>query len=231
MKTIGCIVLVCLLTLPIMASTVAVKTVKGVVEVRKDVSEEWRVVRSGDVLKPEDTMRTGKKSFAVILIGERTVTIPEVTMVDLSDFREMTQEEFLLKLAMENILMVPAREQKPLSIPQTTVLHGSSASKESVGHPSQVEDGAMQLQGAKLLFSNAFYASSILRAKEIMRLHAELRNEVDTQIMIANGFEKLELYHEALSEYARMTNEELSPQSKRNIQTSIDRIKKLRSND
>src|SRR5437867_10688920 len=80
---------------------IKVISLKGEVFVRRDVQEEWVPVAVGDVLKPDDSMRLdGKSSAAILIDGTKTLMIPELVILDLSDVRELTQEELLLKLAM-----------------------------------------------------------------------------------------------------------------------------------
>src|SRR3989339_1497505 len=107
MKRIVTTVLLGLFAIPVLANDFTVKTVRGTVEVRRGVNEEWKKLKAGDILKPEDTMRTGKSAAATIESVNKTLSVPELTMIDISDVRNLTQEEFLLKLAMENILAVP----------------------------------------------------------------------------------------------------------------------------
>ena len=116
------IVMASLLAFPLLAGDFVVKAVKGSVEVRKGVMEEWKKVKVGDLLKPEDSMRTGPGSSATIEADKRKLTIPEMTILDVSDVRQLSQEDFLLKLAMQNILAVPPRERDELSIPSATVV-------------------------------------------------------------------------------------------------------------
>ncbi len=226
MKRVGALLMLAAFTFPLFANTFEVKAVKGTVEVRKGVSEEWTTVSVGDILRPEDTMRTGKKSSAVIAFDGKRLTIPEQTMLDLSDFRQMSQEEFLLKLAMENILAVPPREQNGIVIPSVTILHGGEVSKESTVPEANPEVGAMQIQGARVLYDNAFYESSVLKAKETVRKYPELPSRYDARLMIASAFEKLKFYSEALTEYLLLSTEDLPSAKKQQAQSSIARLKK-----
>jgi hypothetical protein len=228
-RLIRIVVVALLLPLPLMASTYVVKAVKGMVEVRHGVSEEWRALKGGELLKPEDTMRTGKKSSATITLDGKTLTIPEQTMVDLSDFRQMTQEEFLLKLAMENILAVPPRENGPMAIPRTTILHGSEVEREKASGMPNTEEGIMQLQGAKLLYDHAYYATSILKTKETLRLFPDLQGDTNARLRMARAFEQLKLTNEALAEYSTLLNETLPETQRALIQSSIQRLRALQS--
>ncbi len=217
---------VVLMTVPLLANTYIVKAVRGTVEVRRGVAEEWKSVKAGDLLRPEDSMRTGKRSSATIAIDGRQLTVPEQAIVDIADFRSMTQEEFLLKLAMENVLAVPQRQNGNMAIPRTTVLHGAEMGKATAGETPGAEFGAMQLQGAKLLYENSYYATSVLKTKETFRLYPDQQANIDARLRVAGAFEKMKLANEAMTEYSGLTKETLSTSQQSVVQSGIDRVRK-----
>jgi hypothetical protein len=219
------IAILSLLVLPLLAADFTVKAVKGTVEVRRGVMEEWRKIKVGDLLKPEDSMRTGPGSSATIEIEKRKLVVPELTILDISDVRQLTQEDFLLKLAMENILAVPPREKDELEIPSATVIHGENKSKTAVLPPSDGKVGEMQLHGARVLYDNTYYATSILKSKETLRTHPEVRSNYDARFTVAMAFEKMKLTKEAITEYSLLSKENLpAPQAKK-VQTALNKLK------
>lgn len=226
MKRIVTTVLLGLFAIPVLANDFTVKTVRGTVEVRRGVNEEWKKLKAGDILKPEDTMRTGKSAAATIESVNKTLSVPELTMIDISDVRNLTQEEFLLKLAMENILAVPEREDNETTLPSTTVLRGSNKEKEVLEDARPLEVGTMQLQGARVLFDNAFFGTSILKTKETFRTYPELKSNYDARILTALAFEKMHLTHEAVAEYALLAKENLTPAQQKVVEGSIGRLKR-----
>ncbi len=227
MKRMTTIMLMCIVALPLLANDV-VKSVRGTVEVRRGVSEEWKPVRAGELLRPEDTMRTGKKSTAVLVVGARQYTVPEMTMVDVADFRQLTEEEFFLKLAMENILAVPPRKNQQLSIPSTSVMRGADRGGEVSASAVNDEYGIMQIRGAKLLYDNAFYATSVLKTKETLRLFPSLKSNIDARIRTAQAFERMKLTKEATTEYALLLAEKLPASKRQRVQTALDRLRKAK---
>jgi hypothetical protein len=217
--------MLCLLVLPLLAADFTVKAVKGTVEVRRGVMEEWRKVKVGDLLKPEDSMRTGPGASATIEMDKRKLVVPELTILDISDVRQLSQEDFLLKLAMENILAVPPREKDELAIPSATVLHGENKSKTDLAVSTDGKVGEMQLHGARVLYDNTYYATSILKSKETLRTHPEVRSNYDARFTVAMAFEKMKLTKEAITEYSLLSKENLSaPQAKR-VQSALDKLK------
>ncbi len=226
MKRIVTTILLGLFAIPVLANDFTVKTVRGTVEVRRGVNEEWKKLKAGDILKPEDTMRTGNSAAATIESVNKTLSVPELTMIDISDVRNLTQEEFLLKLAMENILAVPEREENETVLPSTTVLRGSNKEKEVLEDARSLEVGTMQLQGARVLFDNAFFGTSILKTKETFRTYPELKSNYDARILTAQAFEKMRLTNEAVAEYALLAKENLTPVQQKVVQGSIGRLKR-----
>lgn len=219
------IVMASLLAFPLLAGDFVVKAVKGSVEVRKGVMEDWKKVKVGDLLKPEDSMRTGPGSSATIEADRRKLSVPEMTILDISDVRQLSQEDFLLKLAMQNILAVPPRERDELSIPSATVLHGDNAAKTNAPAFTDTKVGEMELHGARVLFDNSYYATSILKSKETLRTHPELKTNFDARLTVATAFEKMKLTKEAVTEYSVLAKENLPSAQAKKVQVALDRLK------
>lgn len=219
------IIMLSLLAVPLLAGDFLVKAVKGNVEVRRGVMEEWKKVKVGDLLKPEDSMRTGPGSTATIETDKRKLTVPEMTILDISDVRQLSREDFLLKLAMENILAVPPREPDELAIPSATVLHGGNKSKSDEPVFSDMKVGEMELHGARVLFDNSYYATAILKSKETLRTHPEVRSNLDARMTIAVAFEKMKLAKEAVAEYSLLAKENLPAPLAKKVQSSLERLK------
>ncbi len=218
-------IMLSLLAVRLLAGDFTVKAVKGTVEVRRGVMEEWKKVKVGDLLKPEDSMRTGPGASATIEVDRRKLTVPEMTILDISDVRQLSQEDFLLKLAMENILAVPPRERDEIAIPSATVLHGSSKSKTDVPVYSDTNVGEMQLHGARVLFDNSYFATSILKSKETLRTHPELKTNYDARLTVASAFERMKLTKEAVSEYSLLSKENLPASTAKKVRGALDRLK------
>src|SRR5260221_4998481 len=100
----------------------------GLLYARHNVQEQWVRVGRCDVLKTEDSMKSDEKSSSSLLVdGKTTVVLPEMAIIDLSDLRTLSKEDLLLKLAMERIRRIPAKDRdQDISIPQATTLHGEN---------------------------------------------------------------------------------------------------------
>jgi len=214
-----------LVALQVYAADFVVKAVKGTVEVRRGVMEDWKKVKVGDLLKPEDSMRTGRGSTVTIEADKKKLTVPEMTILDISDVRQLSQEDFLLKLAMENILAVPPREKDELAIPSATVLHGNDKGKTEQAVFLDENVGEMELKGARVLFDNTYYATAVLKSKETLRTHPDLKSNLDARLLIATAFEKMKLTKEAITEYSLLSKEKLPEAVASKVQSSLEKLK------
>jgi hypothetical protein len=205
-----------------------VVNVKGDVSVRHGVNEQWVAVAQGDVLKPEDSIRLAKKSSATLLTENKTrLQIPEMTVLDLSDLRMLTQEELLLKLAMERVRIVPDKgRENDFHIPRTTTMHGSNMGASDAGLPVGVNTGVMQINGVKVLYNNGFYATSVLKAKEIFRLVPQTAAMIDARLLVAGALEKMDVKAEALTEYTEIAREQLSQSQRSVVEGKIAQLKR-----
>ena len=188
---------------------VIVQKVRGDVRVRQGVTEVWNRVAPGDILKPDDTMKTGPKGTAVILVpagshekSPRRITIPPDVMVDISDVRELSQEELMLKLAMEKVRSSSFQPtDNGLKIPNASVVHGTNKEGGPALSENEIAVGVLQINGTRVLFENGFYPTCALKAMEVFRLFPRLAERFGNRLLVAEALERVHLKGEALDEY------------------------------
>ncbi len=230
MKFVTMITLAALVMMSSVRADIKVVSAKGNIQVRRGVGEAWQKLAAGDVLKPEDSMKSGKNSSAIILVdGKKKITLPEMAIVDCSDFRNLTQEELLLMLAMESVRSVQVKESDDmLNIPKTTSVHGENRDIVSTRVSGNSEDGLLQLNGTNVLYDQGFYATCVLKVKEVLRIHPRLRTMVSYRLNAASAMEKMKLNGEALSEYNLLKSERLTPEQRSLVDEKISTLKKKR---
>lgn len=213
---------------------ISVQDVQGEVSVRHGVTEEWIPVKAGALLKPDDSMRTGAKASAVLVVAApdasappKRIALPPEVIVDMADVRELSQEELMLKLTMEKVRASSYQwKDDDLKIPNAGVVHGSDRGPQAALTANQLETGRLQMNGTRVLFENGFTSTGILKALEVFRLYPPLGASFENRLMVAEAMERANLRGEALNEYASMTGlEGLTPE-----QTGVlnARIAKLR---
>lgn len=194
--------------LVVQGGTITIQKLNGDVAVRHGVTEEWTVVAAGDVLRPNDSMRTGKNGSATLLVQEggagavRRLALPADVIVDMSDVRELTQEELMLKLTMQKVRATPEQDRDGgPQISHAAVMHGTDAGRAGAMAENDPQIGRSLLNGAKVLLENGFSATAVLRTMEVFRLFPSLAAIVDNRLVLAGAMEKANLRGEAVTEY------------------------------
>jgi len=236
MQPIAVIVMTCCLVAFADAGDIVVQKVQGDVRVRHGITEVWMKAKPGDVLRPNDTMKTGKGASAVISApvetsspaGSRNISLPPEVMVDMSDLRDLSQEELMLKLTMEKVRSSSYEwKNNDLRLPNAAVVRGPDRTPSTRLSENAVEEGVFQLNGTRVLFANRFYSTCALKAVEVLRRFPELEAEVDHRLMVAEALEKSNLRGEALNEYVALSlREDLNPDERSIVQDRIARLKK-----
>lgn len=220
-------ILFIVLTVSIFAE-VKMQGIKGDVKVRHGVSEEWITTKIGDTLSLDDAIKVGEKSLAILLVdASKKIIITAKSIIEVSDLRTLSQEDLLLKLAMDKILSVPAQDRNnDLTPARTAIIHGEK--KSDTVHPksTSTEAALMQLSGAKILYDHSYYGTCILRVKDVFRINPALDVDVEYSLITAKAFEKSNLMSEALNEYTSIPLDKLKQQQKQWVLESIDRLKK-----
>jgi hypothetical protein len=199
------------LALKAYAGEIVVQRINGDVSVRHGVTETWTRVAPGDVLRPDDTMKTGKKGGAVLVAdavksgGRKVISLPEEVIVDLSDIRELSQEELILKLTMEKVRASSYEwKNEELHIPHAVAVHGADQSPSSLTEGDN-RVGILQINGAHVLFDNGYFATCALKGMEVFRRYPSLSTDFKNRLLIAEALEKANLRGEAISEYGTLS--------------------------
>jgi hypothetical protein len=215
---------------------IVVRKLQGDVTVRHGVTEVWTTVASGDVLRPDDSMKTGKKGSAILLVNLatagspeiKTISLPPEVIVDMSDIRNLTQQELMLKLTMEKVRASSYRwRNDELQIPNASVVHGQDQASGAALGENDPAVGGFHLNGARVLFQNGFYSTCALRTMEVFRLYPQLGTRFENRLMMADALSRANIASEALTEYSelgRSTN--LTPEQAALLRARIDGLRK-----
>ena len=210
---------------------IQVSAVKGDVYVRHNVQEDWVKVAVGDVLKPDDSIMSGSKSTATIMIdNNKKFTLPELVIIDCADLRVLTNTDLLLKLAMEQVRLLPnGGKGKEFQIPRTTIIHGESKeSSMSRASPSDPSAGSLQLNGTRVLFDQGYFATCVLKTKHVLRLYPGVTRKTEARLLVATALENLKLNEEALNEYHTLKSESLSAGERMLVEKKVAALVKKR---
>jgi len=234
MRILVCVVTFLCVAIPVFGGSIIVQNTNGDVSVRHGVTEEWVRVAAGDVLKPNDTMRTGKDGTASLMLrndstsASRRLSLPPMVIVDMSDIRVLTQEELMLKLTMEKVRSAPQqKKQDGLEISNAAVVHGTGGNSKGKTAENDPQIGSFLLNGTKVLLENGFSATGVLRMMQVFRLFPSLASVFDHRLLLAEAMEKANLKGEAIAEYGAMTRlEGLTSAQKALLQNRIAALRK-----
>jgi hypothetical protein len=233
MKAATVILMSLLVTCIALGEDIVVRKLHGDVSVRHGVTEIWTKVSVGDVLRPDDSMRTGKRGTAALAVASKIITLPGEVIVDLSDVRELSQEELMLKLAMERVRASSYEwKSNEMNIPNVTTVHGRNEAKSAPLTENNVQVGTFQLNGAKVLFANGFYSTCALKSMDVLRRYPPLAAKFANRLLVAQALEKANLHGEALNEYISLSSlESITPQQKEQLETRIVRLRQQTGGD
>jgi hypothetical protein len=233
MKAGGMVVLLMLLVSVAMAGGIQVQRMQGDVSVRQGVTEVWTRVAVGDVLRPDDTMKTGLKGSAVLMVSMgngtfKRISLPPEVIVDMSDIRELSQDELMLKLTMEKVRSSPYEwKNEDLQVPNAAVIHGTDKSTGSAALENDPAVGLMQLNGTRVLYENGYYSTCALKAMEVFRFHPSLAGRFENRLLVAEALERARLRGEAINEYGAMLKmQSLTVQQRDLVQARMEDLKR-----
>ena len=195
-----------LVTSGALAQSVSIQKIRGEVSVRHGVTEQWLSVAVGDVLRPDDTMKTGPKGSAVVAstngAGIRRIVLPPDVIVDVADIRDLTPSELMLRLTMEKVRSSKYRSKDDPEVPNAAIVHGSNVTDGEPLAENPQGPALLEWNGVGVLFNNAFYPTCVLKGMELFRLYPETARTFDNRFMVAQALERSSLPSEALNEYA-----------------------------
>jgi hypothetical protein len=164
----------------------------------------------------------------VLSSNSKKISLPPEVMVDISDIRELTQEELMLKLTMEKVRSSSYEwKNKEMNIPNTTVVHGEAKDKKETPAETNPEVGVLQMNGTRVLYENGFYPTSALKALDVMRRYPSLGGKFENRMLVAQALEKSNLKSEALSEYVLLSRaENFTKEQRELVQSKIAQLKR-----
>lgn len=224
------LLLVVAVTVSANAGEIVLQRAQGNVTVRHGVTESWIGARPGDSLSPDATIKVGGKGSAVLVARNKTITLPAEVIVDMSDIRDLSQEELMLKLTMQKVRSSAyERKQNDLTAPKITPTHGTNRAAGEALTENDIAEGMFLLNGTKALFNNGFYSTCALKTLEVLRRFPSLASKFEYRWLAAEALEKSKIKGEALTEYMTLSNSGTLTQEQQNKLTAkIEQLKAAR---
>jgi hypothetical protein len=195
-----------------------VDKVTGTVEAL-DSNDNWINVKEGTSLPLNSILVAGKKSSVKISGEGMNFTLKESSAIPVSSIKEMTVDELLLALAMEDMINAPRKKENDNG--KTTAVYGS----KEVGNESEIASsddfGIKRINGAVQLAENGFKESAVVTARETFRKYPSTKEMANYRIYFANLLYDFGLYDEAYDEFTSIKELKLSDKEKSEVGEKI----------
>lgn len=205
------------------AQNYKVEKVNGNVKVQISGSEEWKDVKTGNSL-PSNSLLFADENSSIQLSGSNGYFVLKGSSALVAgSIKNITLEELILALAMEEILNTP--KKKDNNTTQTTAVYGT----EQIGKTLDInsgEFGIKRLNGAKQLAESGFKESALISAKEIYRKYPQALEFIEHRIYFADILIEMEIYDEAYTEFEKISKLKLNEKEKKSVIDKIEYLKK-----
>ncbi|RPI73841.1 MAG: hypothetical protein EHM47_05170 [Ignavibacteriales bacterium] len=186
-------------------------------------NDEWIKIESGIELPANSIIITEKNSSAKISGEGSSINLKEESALLVSSIKQMTLDELLLALAMEDIMNAPRKKENNNG--NTTAVYGT---KEGAVEKVLLSDdfGIKRIKGAKQLAENGFKESAVVTSKDIFRKHPITKLNAGYRIYFADLLYDFGLYEEAYKEYSSIKELTLSQTEKAIVDEKISLLNK-----
>lgn len=210
-----------LMIMNISAQTFTVEKVKGKVQVLKGTSEQFVDVIQGQTLTGEDVLVTDNNSFVQLKKDNTKFNLNSNSALGMNYLKQMSINDLLLVLALEEIRSLPKNIKQNNS--SSTAIYGSKVSPSKSTNASIDEFGIKRINGAKQLAESGFKESAVASAKETFRKYPSANSDFNGRLFFADLLYDLKLYEEALSDYTKINELELSEEERKIISNRIEK--------
>ena len=207
------------------SQTYKIEKVTGSVKIL-DSMDKWIEPKEGIVLSPNSILVTEANSSVKLTGYGISFTLKELSALSISSLKQMTLDELLLALAMEDMMNAPRKkENNPAGRDKTTAVYGT---KEGAVEKiiSSNDFGLQRLNGAFQLAENGFKESAVITSKEIFRKYPETKKKADSRIYFANLLYEFGLYEEVYDEFNSIKELKLSDKERSEVENKISLLNK-----
>lgn len=222
MKTL---IIFLVVTISLLAQSYKVLEVKGDVKYQSGTDEKWSELKEGVSLGSDAVISTGENSSVQLEKGKVKFTLNENSAVSTVSIKQMTLNELLLALAMEDIINAPKTNGK--SISNSTVTYGTKEDGKENITMNESDFGLKRLNGAAQLSKNGLKESAVVFAKETYRKYPDSKSISSYRIIFANILYEKGLYEEALEEFNEISWLQLNDSEKKQVESTMQAIKKI----
>jgi len=200
-------------------TSATVISVKGNVEVRRGLAEEWSPLRLGMLIRDIDTILTGEASEVILELEDgRRFRMGSNAVLDVGDLRTILEKELFLYLMSEKIDRVAPLEKKTkIQLGNVSVVHGSRLTKDSLAVASDKQQWFQkEKNGARALFDNDLFTNAIIKMHKLSTQYDSIPDCGELYYYMGKSFEALEKKGQAMDHYQKAI-EQCQPETKSDV--------------
>jgi len=216
-------------TSSILAQDYTVKKVSGEVKYQSGGNENWVDLKESQTIEQDAVISTGDNSSITLRSNNLHFTLNESSAISVSSIKEMSTDELLLALAMEDMINAPINNGNGKS--GNTAVYGTDESNSDELNIIAGNFGIKRLNGAKKLAESNMKESAVVVAKETFRKYPDTKLISSYRIFFADILFEKGLYTEAFEEFNEIADLELSDEEKLKVDERTETVKKILLNN
>jgi len=207
------------------AQEYTVTKVNGDVKYLSGGNENWVELNKGETIERDAVISTGENSFVTLKGNNLHFTLNESSAISVSSIKEMSTDELLLALAMEDMINAPKNNGNGKS--GNTAVYGTDEGNNNNLELAPGKFGIKRLNGAMQLAKSDMKESAVVVARETFRKYPDTKSLSSYRIFFADILFEKGLYNEAFEEFNEIAELELSDEGKVKVDEKTDTIKKI----
>jgi len=207
------------------AQEYTVTKINGDVKHLSGGNENWVELKTGETIEQDAVISTGNNSSITLKGNNQHFTLIESSAISVSSIKEMSTDELLLALAMEDIINAPNNNGNGKS--GNTAVYGTDESSKDKLEMAAGEFGIKRLNGAMQLAASDMKESAVVVARETFRKYPDTKSLSSYRIFFAEILFEKGLYNEAFEEFNEIAELELSDKEKLKVDEKTETIKKI----
>jgi len=207
------------------AQEYTVTKVNGNVKYLSGGNENWVELKTGETIKQGAVLSTGSNSSITLRSNNLHFTLSESSAISVSSIKEMSTDELLLALAMEDMINAPKNNGNGKS--GNTAVYGTDENNNDKLEFATDEFGIKRLNGAMQLAKSDMKESAVVVARETFRKYPDTKLLSSYKIFFADILFEKGLYNEAFEEFNEIAELDLNDEEKLKVDEKTETIKKI----
>jgi len=207
------------------AQEYTVTKVNGDVKYLSGGNENWVELKAGETIKQGAVLSTGSNSSITLRSNNLHFTLSESSAISVSSIKEMSTDELLLALAMEDMINAPKNNGNGKS--GNTAVYGTDENNNDKLEFATDEFGIKRLNGAMQLAKSDMKESAVVVARETFRKYPGTKLLSSYKIFFADILFEKGLYNEAFEEFNEIAELDLNDEEKLKVDEKTETIKKI----